>query len=44
MSPGSAEAKSEIELAWRAGENQPIVETFCRMAREKLRSRELRAD
>jgi DNA-binding transcriptional LysR family regulator len=43
MSPGSAEAKSEIELAWRAGENQPIVETFCRMAREKLRSRELRA-
>jgi DNA-binding transcriptional LysR family regulator len=36
---GNVEAKSEIELAFRAGENQPIVETFCRMAREKLSKR-----
>ncbi|HUB30668.1 MAG TPA: LysR substrate-binding domain-containing protein [Terracidiphilus sp.] len=35
--PKATEPKSEIELAWRAGENQPIIETFCRMAREKLR-------
>jgi DNA-binding transcriptional LysR family regulator len=34
---GAAEARSEIELAWKAGESHPIVETFCRLAREKLR-------
>ena len=34
---GAAKVESEIELAWRAGENRPIVQTFCRMAREKLR-------
>jgi DNA-binding transcriptional LysR family regulator len=38
VAPGAAEPRSEIELAWRAGENQPIVETFCRMAREKLQA------
>lgn len=38
--PGRVRAvRSEIELAWRAGENRPIVETFCRMAREKLHRR-----
>ena len=36
---GTRAAQSEIELAWRAGDNRPIVAAFCRMAREKLRRR-----
>lgn len=31
--------RSDIELAWRGGDNRPIVEAFCRMARENLRKR-----
>lgn len=34
-----ATVRSEIALAWRAGDSRPIVEAFCRMAREKLRKR-----
>jgi len=38
--PGRVSAvRSEIALTWRAGDNRPIVEAFCRMAREKLRRR-----
>lgn len=33
------EVRSEIELAWRRGDDRPIVEAFCKMAREKLRTR-----
>lgn len=36
---GTRAAQSEIELAWRAGDNRPIVAAFCKMAREKLRRR-----
>lgn len=32
------EARSDIELAWRHGDDRPIVEAFCSMAREKLRA------
>jgi len=35
----SSAVRSEIELAWRAGDSRPIVEAFGRMAREKLRKR-----
>jgi DNA-binding transcriptional LysR family regulator len=37
--PGTEDVKSKIELAWRANENRPIVETFCRIARQKLMRR-----
>jgi len=37
--PRARAARSEIDLAWRAGESRPIVEAFCRMAREELRRR-----
>jgi DNA-binding transcriptional LysR family regulator len=30
---------SDIELAWRTGDNRPIVKTFCALARASLRSR-----
>jgi DNA-binding transcriptional LysR family regulator len=36
VKPGTNEVKSSIELAWRVGDNRPIVETFCRIARQKL--------
>jgi DNA-binding transcriptional LysR family regulator len=36
---GVRSVRSEIDLAWRAGDNRPIVEAFCRMARETLRRR-----
>lgn len=36
---GTRAAQSEIELAWRAGDDRPIVAAFCKMAREKLRRR-----
>lgn len=38
--PGPAdEVRSEIELAWRQGDDRPIVDAFCRMARQNLRPR-----
>ena len=38
--PARASAvRSEIALAWRTGDNRPIVAAFCRMAREKLGKR-----
>jgi len=36
VKPGTEQAQSRIELAWRRDENRPIVETFCRLARKKL--------
>jgi DNA-binding transcriptional LysR family regulator len=35
---GAARVASDIELAWRVGENRAIVETFCRIARERLKA------
>jgi DNA-binding transcriptional LysR family regulator len=37
---GVGRVESEIELAWRAAENRPIVDAFCRMAREAMRNRD----
>jgi DNA-binding transcriptional LysR family regulator len=37
---GVARVESEIELAWRAAENRPIVDAFCRMARGIMRNRD----
>lgn len=36
---GARPVLSEIELARRAGDGRPIVEAFCKVAREKLRKR-----
>ena len=36
---GRTQAQSEIELARRTGDDRPIVDAFCRLAREKLRKR-----
>jgi DNA-binding transcriptional LysR family regulator len=36
---GVKQALSEIELARRSGDDRPIVDAFCRLAREKLRKR-----
>ena len=36
VKPGTEQAQSKIELAWRVNDHRPIVEAFCRIARGKL--------